>query len=64
MHRTWLRKGQDPGTTVMTEDGRSWGAGPTRVTGTLPDLTGWVTGRATPPTLRSDGGLPPLPAWI
>ena len=64
VHRTWLRKGQDPGTTVMTEGGRSWGDGPIRVTGTLQDLAGWVTGRATPPTLHSDDSLPPLPAWI
>ena len=64
VHRTWRRKGHDPGTTIVSDDGRSFGAGPARVTGTLADLAGWVTGRAAPPTLHSDGGLPPLPAWL
>ena len=64
VHRTWQRKGQDPGTTVTSQDGRSWGSGPTRVTGTLPELAGWVTGREAPRTLHIDGDLPPLPAWL
>lgn len=63
VHRTWQRRQQDPGTTVVVGT-RTWGSGPARVTGGLHDITAWVTGRAAPNALQVDGALPPLPSWI
>ena len=63
VHRTWQRRQQDPGTTVVAGT-HTWGSGPARVTGDLPDITAWVTGRARPPALQTSGPLPVLPAWI
>jgi maleylpyruvate isomerase len=49
------------------DSGDRWTLGPegerTEVTGTLADLTGWVSGRSTS-GLHTDGPLPTLPPWI
>lgn len=63
VHVTWRRRGQDPGTTVVS-GGRTWGDGAIHVSGPLHDVAAWVLGRAAPTDLRASDGLPPLPAWI
>jgi maleylpyruvate isomerase len=60
---TWARTGTTPGVTVFAGDGE-WGSGGPAVAGSLPDVAAWLTGRTTGEGLRSDGPLPPLPAWI
>jgi maleylpyruvate isomerase len=48
----------------FTTGARDWGEGPVTVTGGLPHLTAWVTGRSPADQLTADGPLPPLPAWL
>jgi maleylpyruvate isomerase len=60
---TWRRRNQaqEVGFTTGT---RSWGGGPVTVTGILPDLVAWVTGRSPADRLITDGTPPTLPAWL
>ncbi|MGY1742096.1 MULTISPECIES: maleylpyruvate isomerase family mycothiol-dependent enzyme [unclassified Blastococcus] len=60
---TWARKGTLPEVTVFAGD-REWGSGGPAVAGSLPAVTGWVTGRTAGEELRADGPLPALPRWI
>jgi maleylpyruvate isomerase len=43
---------------------REWGTGSLAVAGTLPEVTGWLTGRTTGEGLSADGPLPTLPPWL
>ena len=61
--RMWQRRGQTPGLTVFS-GARTWGEGPVAVSGALPAVAGWVTGRSAGAGLEADGGLPGLPAWL
>ncbi len=61
--RMWKRRGQAPGVR-FTSGTRAWGAGPVTVTGGLPHLAAWVTGRSSGAALIADGPTPPLPAWL
>jgi maleylpyruvate isomerase len=61
--RMWQRRGQTP-EVRFTTGARDWGEGPVTVTGGLPHLTAWVTGRSPADQLTADGPLPPLPAWL
>jgi maleylpyruvate isomerase len=60
--RTWDRTDRLPDVVVFAGD-REWGSGSVAVSGALPDVTAWVTGRSTGEGLRADGDLPKLPAW-
>ncbi|MFD7613750.1 maleylpyruvate isomerase family mycothiol-dependent enzyme [Streptomyces sp. NPDC059828] len=58
-----------PPTTVVADDGRTWGTGggaegaPVTVTGAAADLLGWLAGRRDGAALKVSGGaLPALPA--
>lgn len=50
---------------VATDSGLTWRVhgGGQRVTGTVVELAGWLTGRTDGTGLRSDQALPPLPSW-
>jgi maleylpyruvate isomerase len=61
--RIWQRRGQTP-EVRFTTGVRHWGEGRVTVTGGLPYLTAWVTGRSPADQLTADGPLPPLPAWL
>lgn len=60
---TWARRGETPDVVVFAGD-REWGSGAVAVSGPLPAVTGWLTGRSRGEELAADGGLPPLPRWI
>ena len=60
----WQRRGEMPDV-VLASGGRTWGSGSVRLTGPLPALAGWVTGRAGPDGLSTDGApVPAAPAWL
>jgi maleylpyruvate isomerase len=59
----WNRREQLPDATFSAH-GRSWGQGAVTVSGSLPALTGWLTGRTGPQELTADGPLPALPVWL
>ncbi len=61
--RTWRRHNQAP-EVGFTTGTRRWGTGPVTVTGDLPDLVAWVTGRSSADRLITDGTPPTLPAWL
>ena len=61
--RTWQRRDQTPQVTFTAGTG-SWGGGPLTVTGDLPDLAAWLTGRSDADRLAADGPAPSLPAWL
>ena len=61
--RMWGRRRQVPGLTLFSGR-RTWGDGPVAVSGALPDVAGWVTGRSPGARLQADGDLPRLPAWL
>jgi maleylpyruvate isomerase len=61
--RTWQRRDQAP-EVAFTTGTRSWGAGPVTVTGALPDLVAWASGRSPADRLTADGTPPALPAWL
>ena len=60
--RTWARSDRVPDVVVFAGD-REWGTGSVAVSGSLPDVAAWVTGRSTGEGLRADGEIPKLPAW-
>ena len=59
----WRRGEVTPPVTVFAGD-RTWGDGAVAVSGPLPAVTGWVTGRSRGEGLESDGPLPDLPPWL
>jgi maleylpyruvate isomerase len=61
--RMWDRRDQAPDVVVFAGD-REWGTGAVAVSGALPDVTAWVTGRSDGAALTADGALPQLPAWL
>jgi maleylpyruvate isomerase len=61
--RMWDVRDQVPDVAVFAGD-REWGTGALAVAGTLPDVTGWLTGRTSGAGLQADGPLPTLAAWL
>ncbi|SFL40386.1 maleylpyruvate isomerase family mycothiol-dependent enzyme [Geodermatophilus ruber] len=59
----WERRGQLPDVRVTAGD-RTWGTGSLAVSGPLPAVTGWLTGRSAGKGLDADGGIPEVPAWL
>ncbi|KQS69245.1 maleylpyruvate isomerase family mycothiol-dependent enzyme [Modestobacter sp. Leaf380] len=57
----WAHRGEQPDLTLRAGEA-SWGSGSTVVTGSLPALVAWVTGRSDGAGLT--GGLPRVPAWL
>ena len=60
---TWHRRDQNPGLAVAGP-GRTWGSGPVTVTGPLPDIAAWITGRSGADSVTADGFLPNIPPWL
>jgi len=60
---TWERRDVVPDVTVSAGN-RQWGRGAIPVSGSLPEVTGWVTGRASGGGLRCDAAPPKVPAWL
>jgi maleylpyruvate isomerase len=61
--RSWSRRDETP--EIRFDAGnREWGPGPVKVTGDLPELAAWVTGRGSFERLTIDGDPPSLPAWL
>ena len=61
--RMWDRRDQVPDVVVFAGD-REWGTGTVAVSGPLPAVTGWLTGRSRGEGLEADGGIPEVPAWL
>ncbi|MFW3169582.1 maleylpyruvate isomerase family mycothiol-dependent enzyme [Geodermatophilus sp. CPCC 206100] len=61
--RMWDRRDQVPDVVVFAGD-REWGTGAVAVSGPLPAVTGWLTGRTRGEGLEADGGIPEVPAWL
>jgi maleylpyruvate isomerase len=61
--RAWERRDEVPDVVVFAGD-REWGSGAVAVSGSLPAVTGWLTGRSRGEELAADGDLPELPRWI
>ena len=59
----WARRGETPDVVVFAGD-REWGSGAVAVSGSLPAVTGWLTGRSRGEGLAVDGALPTLPRWV
>jgi maleylpyruvate isomerase len=59
----WSRREQLPDAS-FSAGGRSWGQGAVSVSGPLPALTGWLSGRTGPQELTADGPFPALPPWL
>lgn len=59
----WERRGTHPDITLASGVDR-WGTGAVAVSGPLPDLAGWVTGRGGGAAMRTEGRLPDLPPWL
>ena len=60
---SWARRGETPDVVVFAGD-REWGSGAVAVSGPLPAVTGWLTGRSRGEDLTADGDLPELPRWM
>jgi maleylpyruvate isomerase len=62
----WSRRGTAPDLAlVATDAGRRWGdQAAVTVTGPLPALTAWLTGRNGTDDLAVDGPVPELPTWL
>jgi len=60
---TWHRRSQNPALALATP-GRTWGSGAVTVTGTLPDIAAWITGRGDADRVSADGFLPSIPPWL
>ena len=58
----WARRGETPDVVVFAGD-QEWGSGAVAVSGSLPAVTGWLTGRGRGEGLAVDGALPTLPRW-
>lgn len=63
LFRSWERKGVLPDVTVTAGD-RGWGRGALVVAGSLPAVTGWLTGRAAGEELSCAAPLPSPPTWL
>jgi maleylpyruvate isomerase len=61
--RAWDRNDQVPGLVVFAGD-REWGTGSLAVSGSLPQVAAWLTGRSKGDGLEADGPLPALPPWL
>ncbi|MGY1592345.1 maleylpyruvate isomerase family mycothiol-dependent enzyme [Geodermatophilus sp. SYSU D00708] len=61
--RMWDRRDQVPDVVVFAGD-REWGTGAVAVSGPLPAVTAWLTGRSRGEGLQADGGIPEVPAWL
>jgi maleylpyruvate isomerase len=61
--RMWDRRDQVPDVVVFAGD-REWGTGSVAVSGPLPAVTAWLTGRTRGEGLTADGGIPAVPAWL
>jgi maleylpyruvate isomerase len=61
--RMWDRRDAVPDVVIFAGD-REWGTGALAVSGPLPAVTAWVTGRGSGAGLQADGPLPQLPAWL
>jgi maleylpyruvate isomerase len=60
----WEARDETPALTVFA-GGRDWGGeGGVAVSGSLPDVVAWLTGRADGSALQADGQLPDLPPWL
>ncbi len=59
----WARRGETPDIVLFAGD-REWGSGAVAVSGPLPAVTGWLTGRSRGEELTADGDLPELPRWL
>ena len=59
----WARRGETPDAVVFAGD-QEWGSGAVAVSGSLPAVTGWLTGRSRGEGLAVDGTLPRLPRWV
>jgi maleylpyruvate isomerase len=60
---SWARRGETPDIVLFAGD-REWGSGAVAVSGPLPAVTGWLTGRNRGEELAADGDLPDLPRWL
>ena len=60
---SWARRGETPDLVVFAGD-REWGSGAVAVSGPLPAVTGWLTGRSRGEELTADGDLPARPRWM
>jgi maleylpyruvate isomerase len=61
--RAWDRQDTTPDVVVFAGDGE-WGTGSLAVSGSLPEVAAWLSGRSTGGGLRADGPLPTLPPWL
>jgi maleylpyruvate isomerase len=61
--RMWDVRDEVPDVVVFAGD-REWGTGSLAVSGSLADVTAWLTGRSRGEELQADGELPQLPAWL
>ncbi|MCW2584252.1 MAG: hypothetical protein JWQ53_3042, partial [Klenkia sp.] len=61
--RMWDRRDEVPDVVLFVGD-RTWGTGALAVSGELPAVLAWVTGRSEGADLTADGPLPALPAWL
>jgi maleylpyruvate isomerase len=61
--RAWDRQDTTPDVVVFASDGE-WGTGSLAVSGSLPEVAAWLSGRSTGGGLRADGPLPTLPPWL
>jgi maleylpyruvate isomerase len=60
----WEARDETPALTVFAAD-RDWGGeGGVAVSGPLPAVVAWLTGRADGSSLQADGPLPALPPWL
>jgi maleylpyruvate isomerase len=59
----WARRHETPDVVIFAGD-QEWGSGAVAVSGSLPAVTGWLTGRTTGEGLAADGALPTLPRWV
>jgi maleylpyruvate isomerase len=59
----WDVRDEVPDVVVFAGD-REWGTGSLAVSGSLAEVTAWLTGRSRGEELQADGELPQLPAWL
>lgn len=59
----WQRRNQTPGLSLSAA-GHHWGTGAITVTGELPHLAAWLTGRGNADPLNTDGPLVDPPPWL
>ncbi|RBY78915.1 hypothetical protein DQ238_11030 [Geodermatophilus sp. TF02-6] len=61
--RAWERRDEVPDVVVFAGD-REWGSGAVAVSGPLPAVTAWLTGRSRGDGLAADGDVPAVPRWV